>query len=221
MSSNLPCAQYHSWLIFFQRQLEWQLAQSRVSAAALIAEEHGRQEESGAEMSHCVGPADPPQVCNDWLKLCHCRYKCNISHTRAHTSRASVWRGESHRRILRSKLATCVIKRSSYITHVTPVLPRLGWLPMEKHIIDKKFLLLSKAISLTELRRINAPTRSLRTFSSMQLILPPAHLVTMGSRAFSRSAPPLLEFSASWHPTLHFHYHFQISLENTSIQAST
>lgn len=96
--------------------------------------------------------------------------------------------------------------------------------PIEKRIINRKLLLISKAIghlapiSLTKLRHINAPTRSLGT--SMRLILPPAHLVTVGSRASSGSAPPLLEFSASWHPTLHFHYHFQISLENPSIQAS-
>lgn len=122
--------------------------------------------------------------------------------------------------------ATRIITRTSYISHITSVLQQLHWLPIENRIINKKLLLKFKAIShlapmyLTELRHINAPTRSLRTFSSIQLILPPAHLVTMGSRAFSRSAPPPLEFSASWHPTLHFHYHFQISLENTSIQAS-
>ncbi|KAM9338702.1 torsin-1A-like [Symphorus nematophorus] len=63
----------------------------------------------------------------------------------------------------------------------------------------KILLLTFKAINnlapqyLADLLHTNAPTRTLRSSSSIQLILPPARLTTMGSRAFSRSAPPPLE----------------------------
>uniref|UniRef100_A0A3P9M9H0 NACHT LRR and PYD domain-containing protein n=1 Tax=Oryzias latipes TaxID=8090 RepID=A0A3P9M9H0_ORYLA len=44
---------------------------------------------------------------------------------------------------------------------------------------------------LSNLLHINTPSHSLRSSSSLQLSVPPARMVTMGSRAFSRSAPQL------------------------------
>ncbi|KAK0149661.1 hypothetical protein N1851_009583 [Merluccius polli] len=84
--------------------------------------------------------------------------------------------------------------RTPSISHITSVLQQLHWLPFKYRIIYK-ILLIFKAINnlapqyLTELLHIKAPTHSLRSSSSIQLILPPARLVTMGSRASSHSAP--------------------------------
>lgn len=80
---------------------------------------------------------------------------------------------------------------------LTHVLHQLHWLPIQYHIQFKTQLLTFKAIHnlappyLTDLLHIHTPSRSLRSSSSISLSVPPARLTTMGSRAFSRSAPCL------------------------------
>ncbi|KAJ0023088.1 hypothetical protein NQD34_002987 [Periophthalmus magnuspinnatus] len=66
------------------------------------------------------------------------------------------------------------------------------------HRIHYKIILLTyKALHnlappyLSDLIHISTPARSLRSSSSLHLTVPPARLVTMGSRAFSCSAPLL------------------------------
>lgn len=102
-----------------------------------------------------------------------------------------------HKLQLVQNSAARIITRTPSISHITPVLQQLHWLPFKYRIIYKILLLTFKAINnlapqyLSELVHIKTSTRSLRSSSSIQLILPPARLVTMGSRAFSRSAPYL------------------------------
>lgn len=102
-----------------------------------------------------------------------------------------------HKLQLVQNAAARIITRTPVISHITPVLRQLHWLPI-KHRIDYKILLHTfKAIHnlappyLSDLLHINIPTRSLRSASSINLTVPPARLSTMGSRAFSRSAPRL------------------------------
>ena len=102
-----------------------------------------------------------------------------------------------HKLQLVQNAAARIVTRTPSISHITPVLHQLHWLPI-KHRIDYKILLHTfKAIHnlappyLSDLLHINVPTRSLRSASSISLTVPRAHLSTMGSRAFSRSAPHL------------------------------
>lgn len=145
-------------------------------------------------MSHCGGPADSPPLCNDWLELCRCRmctFPTELSRPPlqlGEASHTSVVRGQNAK--LRRPYHQKILLHQSHNT--CPAATQLA--PSRKHVINKKLLLLSKAIGHPYLSPSSAipmhPPVSLRTFPSTQLILPPAHLVTMGSRAFSRSAPP-------------------------------
>uniref|UniRef100_A0A671W446 Reverse transcriptase domain-containing protein n=1 Tax=Sparus aurata TaxID=8175 RepID=A0A671W446_SPAAU len=89
------------------------------------------------------------------------------------------------------------ITRTPSIHHITPVLQQLHWLPVKSRIDFKILLLTFKAIHnlappyLSNLLHIATPSRTLRSSSSILLTVPPARLTTMGSRAFSRSAPRL------------------------------
>lgn len=102
-----------------------------------------------------------------------------------------------HKLQLIQNSAARIITRTPSISHITPVLQQLHWLPFIYRIVYKILLLTFKAINnlapeyLTELLHIKIPTRSLRSSSSIQLFLPRARLVTMGFRAFSLSAPHL------------------------------
>ena len=79
--------------------------------------------------------------------------------------------------------------------HITPALQQLHWLPI-KSCTDFKILLLTFLHNLApsylaELIHIHTPSRTLRSSSTIQLFTPSANLTTMGSRAFSQSAPSL------------------------------
>uniref|UniRef100_A0A3B3I210 Reverse transcriptase domain-containing protein n=1 Tax=Oryzias latipes TaxID=8090 RepID=A0A3B3I210_ORYLA len=93
--------------------------------------------------------------------------------------------------------ASRIITRTPSFHHITPVLQQLHWLPVAFRIKFKLLLYTFKALHslalsyLSNLLHINTPSRSLRSSSSLQLSVPPARMVTMGSRAFSRSAPQL------------------------------
>ena len=93
--------------------------------------------------------------------------------------------------------AARIITRTPSHHHITPILQQLHWLPV-KHRIEFKILLYTfKAIHnlappyLSDLLNVATPARSLRSSSSTHLTVPSARLSTMGSRAFSRSAPQL------------------------------
>ncbi|KAK7880132.1 hypothetical protein WMY93_033199 [Mugilogobius chulae] len=102
-----------------------------------------------------------------------------------------------HKLQLVQNSAACIITHTPSISHITPVLQQLHWLPITHRIQYKILLHTFKAIHnlappyLSELLHIATPVRSLRSSSSLQLSVPSARLVTMGSRAFSRSAPQL------------------------------
>ncbi|XP_030257910.1 uncharacterized protein LOC115572203 [Sparus aurata] len=102
-----------------------------------------------------------------------------------------------HKLQLVQNSAARVITRTPSIHHITPVLQQLHWLPVKSRIDFKILLLTFKAIHnlappyLSNLLHIATPSRTLRSSSSILLTVPPARLTTMGSRAFSRSAPRL------------------------------
>ncbi|KAK0151427.1 hypothetical protein N1851_007280 [Merluccius polli] len=93
--------------------------------------------------------------------------------------------------------AARIITKTPSINHITPILQQLHWLPI-KHRIEFKILLFTfKAIHnlapsyLSDLLHVATPSRTLRSSASIHLTVPSARLNTMGSRAFSRSAPRL------------------------------
>ncbi|KAK7916342.1 hypothetical protein WMY93_012103 [Mugilogobius chulae] len=102
-----------------------------------------------------------------------------------------------HKLQLVQNSAARIITHTPSISHITPVLQQLHWLLITHRIQYKILLHTFKAIHnlappyLSDLLHIATPVRSLRSSSSLQLSVPSARLVTMGSRAFSRSAPQL------------------------------
>ena len=102
-----------------------------------------------------------------------------------------------HKLQLVQNTAARIITRTPVISHITPVLQQLHWLPI-KFRIDYKILINTfKAIHnlappyLSDLIHVEIPTRSLRSASATKLTVYPFNLSTMGLRAFSRSAPDL------------------------------
>uniref|UniRef100_A0A1A8M9M8 Uncharacterized protein n=1 Tax=Nothobranchius pienaari TaxID=704102 RepID=A0A1A8M9M8_9TELE len=102
-----------------------------------------------------------------------------------------------HKLQLLQNSAARIISRTPSFHHITPVLQQLHWLPVTSRIQFKILLYTFKAIHnlappyLSDLLHPSTSTRSLRSSSSIHLSVPPFRLVTMGSRAFSRSAPQL------------------------------
>ena len=102
-----------------------------------------------------------------------------------------------HKLQLVQNSAARIISQTPTRHHITPVLQHLHWLPIKDRISYKVLLFTFMAIHnlappyLSDLLNVISPTRSLRSSSSIHLSVPPAHLSTMGGRAFSRSAPQL------------------------------
>ena len=102
-----------------------------------------------------------------------------------------------HKLQLVQNAAARIITRTPFIEHITPALQQLHWLPIKSRIDFKILLLTFKILHnlapsyLSELIHIYTPSRTLRSSSTNQLFAPSANLTTMGSRAFSRSAPRL------------------------------
>ncbi|XP_029923297.1 uncharacterized protein LOC115370421 [Myripristis murdjan] len=102
-----------------------------------------------------------------------------------------------HKLQLVQNSAARIITGTPSIHHITPVLQQLHWLPVQFRIQFKVLLFTFKAIHnlappyLSDLLHVPTPSRALRSSSSIHLSVPSARLTTMGSRAFSRSAPRL------------------------------
>ena len=102
-----------------------------------------------------------------------------------------------HKLQLVQNAAARIITRTPFAEHITPALRQLHWLPIKSRIDFKILLLTFKILHnlapsyLAELIHTHTPSRTLRSSSTIQLFTPSANLTTMGSRAFSRSAPSL------------------------------
>uniref|UniRef100_A0A3B3CCN3 Reverse transcriptase domain-containing protein n=1 Tax=Oryzias melastigma TaxID=30732 RepID=A0A3B3CCN3_ORYME len=102
-----------------------------------------------------------------------------------------------HKLQLLQNSAARIITQTFTSLHITPVLQQLHWLPVPQRINYKLLILTFKALHnlappyLCELIHVATPARSLRSSSSLQLMVPTTRLITMGDRAFSRSAPQL------------------------------
>ncbi len=100
-----------------------------------------------------------------------------------------------HKLQLVQNSAARIITRTSSTEHITPVLYYLHWLPVKYRI--EILLLTFKALHnsappyLSDLLHIYIPKRTLRSSSSVSLVVPSVRLATMGSRAFSCAAPNL------------------------------
>uniref|UniRef100_A0A3Q3JPC9 Reverse transcriptase domain-containing protein n=1 Tax=Monopterus albus TaxID=43700 RepID=A0A3Q3JPC9_MONAL len=93
-----------------------------------------------------------------------------------------------HKLQLVQNSAARIISKTSSIHHITPVLKQLHWLPVLFRINYKIILYTFIAIHglapsyLSNLIHIAIPSRSLRSASSLHLVLPSARLTIMGSR---------------------------------------
>ena len=80
--------------------------------------------------------------------------------------------------------------------HITPVLRKLHWLPVQYRIIFKVLLLVYKGLNglapayISELLHYRTSSRSLRSSSQRLLSIPRTSLKTYGDRAFSAAAWP-------------------------------
>ena len=81
--------------------------------------------------------------------------------------------------------------------HITPVLCKLHWLPVQYRIIFKVLLLVYKGLNclapnyISELLHYRTSSRSLRSSSQRLLSIPRTSLKTYGDRAFSVAGPRL------------------------------
>ena len=92
---------------------------------------------------------------------------------------------------------TYIVTRTGRYEHITPILIQLHWLPVQYCITFKILLLVYKALNglspvyLTNLLSYRTSTRSLRSISNEQLLVPRSHTKTYGDRSFSIFAPRL------------------------------
>ena len=87
--------------------------------------------------------------------------------------------------------------RSKVREHITPILQELHWLPVKYRITFKLLLFTFKILNncapgyLTILLESYNPSRTLRSASQNQLVVPRSSTTTYGGRAFSIAAPKL------------------------------
>ncbi len=90
--------------------------------------------------------------------------------------------------------AARIATRSPKDCHVTPLLKNLHWLPVHKRIDFKVLVLTYQCVKgtapeyLCDLVTEYHPTRSLRSSSQCQLVVPPSKMKTFGDRSFARVA---------------------------------
>ena len=93
--------------------------------------------------------------------------------------------------------AARIVTRSSKYCRLTSLLRSLHWLPVRYRIQYKINLLTYKALNglapcyLADLIHKHIPSRDLRSSTTYRLEVPLTKLVTVGDRAFSKSAPDL------------------------------
>ena len=89
------------------------------------------------------------------------------------------------------------ITRTPKRDHITPVLRKLHWLPVEKRLLYKVLLYTYKALHglspsyVCDLIVPYKPTRSLRSEKKSMLHVPKTRTVGYGDRSFSKSSPVL------------------------------
>ena len=94
-------------------------------------------------------------------------------------------------------IAARILSRTKKFDHITPVLMRLHWLPVEERIIFKVLLLTFQALNglapqyLEELLTPYMPSKTLRSSEQKQLSVPPSRLKSYGDRSFCVAAPRL------------------------------
>ena len=92
-----------------------------------------------------------------------------------------------------ARVVTLTYKRE----HITPILGKLHWLPVEERDIFKILLLTYKALNnlapsyISELVNQYVPSRNLKYYNSNRLVSVTNNLRTYGYRAFSSAAPAL------------------------------
>ena len=93
--------------------------------------------------------------------------------------------------------AARLVTRSKIREHITPILQELHWLPVKYRITFKLLLITFKILNncapgyLTILLESYNPSRTLRSASQNQLVVPRSSTTTYGDRAFSIAAPKL------------------------------
>ena len=91
--------------------------------------------------------------------------------------------------------AVRVVCQMSKFQHITPVLQKLHWLPIQYRIICKILLLVYKSLNgaspsyLAQKLHYRSPTRSSRSVSNEPLMQPRSYTKTYGDRAFAIQAP--------------------------------
>ena len=93
--------------------------------------------------------------------------------------------------------AARIITKTSRYSHITPVLKELHWLPIKYYVQYKILLHTFKALNnqapiyVTNMLQVYQPARTLRSQSSLTLVIPRIKSVTYGERCFYRAAPSL------------------------------
>ena len=96
-----------------------------------------------------------------------------------------------------SHSAARLVTRSKIREHITPILQELHWLPVKYRITFKLLLITFKILNncapgyLTILLESYNPSRTLRSASQNQLVVPRSSTTTYGDSAFSIAAPKL------------------------------
>jgi len=93
--------------------------------------------------------------------------------------------------------AARILTHTPKYDHITPVLQRLHWLPVNRRITFKILLMTWRALNnmapayIKDLLIAYIPSRNLRSVSNMLLVVPRTRLKSYGDRAFSVAAPKL------------------------------
>ena len=93
--------------------------------------------------------------------------------------------------------AARLVTRAKKNDHITPILQRLHWLPVNARIVFKILLITYKALHnqapgyIIELLSMYKPRRSLRSAALHLLTVPSSNTKSYGDRAFSVAAPKL------------------------------
>ena len=91
--------------------------------------------------------------------------------------------------------AARIVQRCKKSDHMTPHLKHLHWLPVQQRIKFKILTLTYKCLHglapqyLSDLLSVYNPSRTLRSSSSMQLVVPKTKLSSYGDRSFAKVAP--------------------------------